>query len=963
MKKKLPILLFFVLLGVGIAVRLLGAWWYCNDINADYAVIVEMARHIASFSEWPVFFYGQPYMGSLEPTVSALFAMVSDGSTFAICLGTVVFGVLLLLAVYRWARDTAGPWAGLASMAFLLIGPLGFFHYQVSPRGGYALALWLLAAMLHEGSRLAADGRETVDAGSLPANVSRRTAWLGLLGGLAFWNFWLALPAFAAAGFIAWAGLGRRIFRFRVWGPGALAFVAGSLPFWIWNACHGWASVSHASAPASDAPPQTLAGIFHTARVLCLERIPSLFRPGAREVSDPWTPILVLGVLLIVVFSVAVLRRAPRDRWTLRAALLSIAFLAAGFCVSSFGHVDSPRYLLPLLPPLAVLLGVSLVRSVERFRVGNGRWTRAWTGAGSVLLLAILLTHVAASLRTLPLHAARVERAEGRLRQAAMLQACVRSEGIDAVLADYPLWGLNWAFRDEVPVTCPISERYRPFRVKAEDAENPAVLENFRGFDHFLKATGGTAAYSTDTGFRLHSGIKAPRADVSVLPNAAIADVLGDRGISLFRDLADGSDSTYCLLAAPPHSERTIEIQLREPVPVAGIRFWVRDGLSYDEVSVEGLIGEEGTWKELVSPCVDSFFHWSGEAFFWGGAQHRTDVRFAPETVSRLRLRFQWGARSRPISFREIEVLVPAPQREPADWSAVAERIRAAGLRRVYSDRGPARRLRPLLPSSVRLYREPLVYGTDQEDELRLAIAPDTGILVFPADAFAVRTVLEELRCEVDETRVGGLVLFTFRNVPESVSAYRGLRFYGTAIFRDSGLDEAALRDGVFRPGCPPALDDEPDGLTMKPEHDLAVNADFPGAHLRLEGFVEWPDHAIPAGQPLVLEALWSTAPDDELPHGLMGFFHFLQDGKIRFQRDEFLHFESVGCMHDGRLLWTSVWSVDVPPDFSGSVIPAFGLSHPGFLNRREPPTVSSNPSIGIGKKRLLLPPITISRP
>lgn len=963
MKKNVQTWLFFGVLGIGVAFRILGAWWYRNDINPDYAVIVEMARHIAAFSEWPVFFYGQPYMGSFEPTVSALFAMLTGGSTFGICLGTAFFGVLLLVAVYRWAKDSAGPWAGLAAMALLLIGPVGFFQYQVSPRGGYALALWLLAAMLHEGSRLAADGRDSKSSDGLPANVSRRTAWLGLLGGLSLWNFWLALPAFAAAGIVAWVGLGRRIFRVRVWGPGLVAFFVGSLPFWVWNAFHGWASVVHPATPDADIPPQSLSGIFHTAKRLCLDRLPSLFRPSARVVGDPWTPILVAGVLVLVVLSVWVLLRNRRDRWTLFASLLSIGLLSVGYCVSSFGSVDSPRYLLPILPPLAVLFGVTLVRLAERYQAETGSRGRAWAGAGTLLLLAVLLTHLAGYARTLPLHAARVARADDRLCRAERLLARLRAENVGAVLADYPLWGLNWAFRDEIPVTCPISERYGPLRVKAEETETRAVLENFRGFDHFLKATGGSASYSTDTGFRLHTRIQAPSAEVSVLPDAAIADVRSDRGISLFRDLADESDSTYCLLAAPPQSERTVEIDLREPAVVAGIRFWVRNGLSFDAVSVEGCSGADADWKVLLPPCVDSFFHWSGSDFYWGGAQHRTDVRFEPTRVSRLRLRFYWAARSRPISFRELEVLVPAGPREEPDYSAAAALIRGAGLRRVYSDRGVANRLRSLLPDSVRLYREPIVYGQDPDDELRLTVSSDVGVLVASADAAAVRSFLTGLSCDVHEESVGGLVLFTFQNISEPVAAYRGFRFYGTTIFRDAGLDEAARNHGVFRFGFPSQQEDIPDGQSIRVERDLPIGSDYPVSRLRLEGFVDWPDQVIQAGRPLVLETLWSTEPNVDLPHGLIGFIHFLQDGKIRFQCDEMLHFESVGCTHDGRLLWISAWKINVPENAAGSVIPAFGLSRHGFMSHREMPSNPLNPSASIQNKRILLPSLRITNP
>ena len=123
----------------GIVLRVLGAWWYRNDTNPDYAVVVEMVRHMAAGIDWPVFFYGQAYMGSLEPTASVLFAWAGIPTPFAVCLGTAFFGVLLLVAIRRWAADAAGPWAGVLAMAAAVVGPPAYFQYMASPRGGYAL--------------------------------------------------------------------------------------------------------------------------------------------------------------------------------------------------------------------------------------------------------------------------------------------------------------------------------------------------------------------------------------------------------------------------------------------------------------------------------------------------------------------------------------------------------------------------------------------------------------------------------------------------------------------------------------------------------------------------------------------------------------------------------------------------------------------------------------------------------
>ena len=107
------------LLVLGLAARVVGAWCYRRHLNPDAGVAALMARHMAEGLPWPVFFYGQSYMGSLEPAVSAVLARIAGFSGFAVGLGTALLGFLTLPVVYRWARDAESPAAGRAlSMAW-----------------------------------------------------------------------------------------------------------------------------------------------------------------------------------------------------------------------------------------------------------------------------------------------------------------------------------------------------------------------------------------------------------------------------------------------------------------------------------------------------------------------------------------------------------------------------------------------------------------------------------------------------------------------------------------------------------------------------------------------------------------------------------------------------------------------------------------------------------------------------
>ncbi|WP_045218728.1 hypothetical protein [Desulfonatronum thioautotrophicum] len=116
-----------LLLILGAAVRIYGAWSFRLNLNLDAGVVALMAKHISEGTAFPVFFYGQAHMGSLEAFFSALFMKVFSLYGFGATLGTAFVSFWVLPVVFLWARDIGGSRAGLAAVAFAVIGPLGFF--------------------------------------------------------------------------------------------------------------------------------------------------------------------------------------------------------------------------------------------------------------------------------------------------------------------------------------------------------------------------------------------------------------------------------------------------------------------------------------------------------------------------------------------------------------------------------------------------------------------------------------------------------------------------------------------------------------------------------------------------------------------------------------------------------------------------------------------------------------------
>src|ERR671935_2929495 len=167
------------LLLVGLALRLAIIASPLGEIDGDEAVVGLMARHIAFLGERPVFFWGQPYLGSLEAFSAAPLFRVFDSSTLALKLVPTAYSLGFLVLSVLLARRLFGDGPALATGAYLALPPAMWAVWSTKARGGYAELLFLGEALLLVTLWWA--NRTTLE--------ERRGALLwGLLAGLSIWT-------------------------------------------------------------------------------------------------------------------------------------------------------------------------------------------------------------------------------------------------------------------------------------------------------------------------------------------------------------------------------------------------------------------------------------------------------------------------------------------------------------------------------------------------------------------------------------------------------------------------------------------------------------------------------------------------------------------------------------------------------------------------------------------------------
>ncbi|MEU5935884.1 hypothetical protein [Micromonospora sp. NPDC047187] len=532
-----------VLAGVGYRLWLL--LHAAPPTNSDEATMGLAALHIARGEGFPVWFYGQQYMGTLEAYLAApVFALAGGPSLLGLRLPTLALYALFLLLAWRLTlRLTGDRWFGLLMVALLALGSDRIVKNQLIAGGGYpemnaaGAALAVLAVDLatgRPGRRSAGsgepDGRTT---GRPGRRLARWAAW-GFLAGLMLWVDPLVLPYVAATGAIL-VGFCRRELYGAAGALLAAAAVLGAAPLLLHSLSTGrnplHAVLAASGANASAGWPDRL----HGGLVLGPGLGMGFCAPGQCATWQLWWA-LALPLLLAIAAATAwrALRTSdaadpaavgpdavsPRVAAAARLALVlaAVATLGAYTVSSSAGltPVESSRYLSCLLISLPALLWP--VWTVARHGLRPAATGRR--GVGSTLARSVAVVLLAATLGTAAHATWRAAETVPATRAAEArhteLVSTLRQLGVRHVRAGY--WTCNrLTFTSAEQVVCavvddtlrPGFDRYPAYRREVDSAAAPAWVAPAGSplagvLDERQRVTPGSLELVTIEGWRIY---------------------------------------------------------------------------------------------------------------------------------------------------------------------------------------------------------------------------------------------------------------------------------------------------------------------------------------------------------------------------------------------------------------------------------------------------------------------------
>lgn len=223
--------LTLILGAIGIRVVLLLSGW--PAVSAEEGTFGLEAMHIAYRGEFPVFMYGQDYMGTIEAYTAAILFRFFGVSWFTLHLSMVILFALFLVCLYFLTKLLYSPKLSLFTLALLSFGSIDMITPQLRVLGGAVETLLFGTLLLLLATYLSLHAGQPLSKGKRWLRIACFIAW-GCCAGLGLWSHLLVAPFVLVSGLLLLIFCRRELLSLA---PIALliGLVAGLLPLILYN--------------------------------------------------------------------------------------------------------------------------------------------------------------------------------------------------------------------------------------------------------------------------------------------------------------------------------------------------------------------------------------------------------------------------------------------------------------------------------------------------------------------------------------------------------------------------------------------------------------------------------------------------------------------------------------------------------------------------------------------------------
>jgi hypothetical protein len=922
----LPRLVLLAVLAGGVALRLDFAH-RATLFLGDQNVVPLMALHIEQGRDFPIYFYGQHYMGGIGPYVVAVFFALGGASDFMVSVAMTAFSLLWMLALYLLFGRLINKWAGVVAAAVVAFGPLGLVRISAEPWVGHMSILGYGTLILYCGVRLN------------DCDCTSRVEWscllgMGALAGLSIWTNPISAP-FLIVGL---ALLAARLLRMRLTparllrlGVGFLAFLVTVSPVIVTGARYGLAALFGFRASTIENVPKVAA-------VLAERYVPQYLAAGA--LTWPMVAVHVLALAVLVVGFLVGLAR--RNKAVVRAGLVPLLLLLVYlpfFLTNPLAAAYGARYFLIFCVPIAAAFAFPLV------------YRRAWVSVAAVALVTL----IAVANTVACLAAARGKASEliaARRAERAALVEQAQAAGLRHVMLDTAdSYALTWIAREQVIFAASWGERYYPYLAGAVADDNAGfcrVSHAVPVFEQTLSSLGITASQRFSSAkWTVFHHLALPRGRLELVRPVEALRVGPDGGTTSAAALIDQNDETF--VGDRYDADSALLINLGEEARPAALRLVAPYEWDYPVGYTISGSTDGVEWFKIQSvgrrDAVASIF---GNRLFHRGQYIAMECRFSSPPVRYLKIHDMRSPARHRIRWRFQEAYVYADagegarpdENEAADLSRV---LQTSGIQFAACD--------PWLSAKIAARPEPhpdtLPYYSHRhrlsQRSRVLPVRAGVAVVVENAHAREVAELLHDATlgdAQIERRTSATYTAYLITQAPPGYESFPGLTWNGFTLVRTARTATAAwyyeegarleclgysdttkdyyrrsfeLFGGIRANLEKLALSDEAAREALKkltPEVPARCGL---GYGYSLVGYTLSPSPLV-AGEPATLSLVWEL--EGEIPYDYLPVFvHFTGGDAIRFQADHNATFPLAPGETVPRCLVLDEHTFNVPPD------------------------------------------------
>lgn len=636
-------------------------------ISTDEAWPALMGRHVLK-GEFPVFYWGQNYMGSHQAFFDAFVFILLGVNTFAARIYPLFFSFLYVAATCLLAHRLYGRETAITTLA-LLIAPVPYLTMagtlSVPPEYLPLTALGSCALFLLAGIVLKNSAKITLN--EMPSFLL-----LGLLLGLMFWLHLVAISYIAVA--VLFIFLRDKLFIFRpAFWLCVLCFFIGGFPFWRFNFTHDFITFADVSGTGHwQSAMELLKALFSVTLHFMTGMKVMLYGDSCHFVSLP-TPLAWLldtvwcGVIALVIMTrfrgmLRWLTWKPKDADGTAILLALATVILYFFCRSERSAWHSARFILPVMSALPILLACGLEQ------------VRQWNRYVFVFLLIIIIGAQARGnfLLCREWNDPEVVAKKLELPDTAGLRQFLREHGIRHAYAHYWIsYRITFESREEIICAEPFNERFpgRPAQYLNEVhiATNIAfithpTLQFVPNFEKHLLALGAAYRKEQKDDFTVYYDIVPPYGNIKLREIKRDGfQISSNYHPELLARLLDGDQKTEWSTGEPQKAGNSLLIDIGRVEEICKIYFDL-SGLECDapngyrlEVSGDG---EE--WEKVYEygPVTEGFFWENNQLWmfvgnsFYSAAFTPVAARYIRMTLTESHHRYWW-------SITEVQIFGP----------------------------------------------------------------------------------------------------------------------------------------------------------------------------------------------------------------------------------------------------------------------------------------------------------------